>query len=496
MTKVKAEDKAIAVQELPEGVGQLFYIETAEQLEAIGSHDPGHLFVCYVRIPLLGDYYLAGNSKRHDLQSLQDSIYRHGFKISLLYDPLLPNVSGGLGAVQCGNGRVEDLLYIYANRVNLEVPRGIVVKGEEWYAPVSFGVNDQTREDAIAFSIHENVANVLGADGFTALDLTRLFNDDQLKAQLGELMDLDVAFPVGLEAEDLSVWLGLEEMPEPQPEDEELVDKLLDDAEDGKIESRVKLGEIWACGRHRVACGDSTDEGNIQKLLAGRLIDLIFTDPPYGVSYADKNKSLNAVGRGNRIQTPIANDHLTPQQTFDTLWLPVFSALIKHAKAGCSFYVCAPQGGEQMMMMMALNNAGWLVKHELIWVKNNHVLGRADYHYKHEPIIYGWKPGAAHYFIDSRSEMSVWNFDKPNKSDLHPTMKPVGLVIYALSNSTQKNEVVFDAFLGSGTTIIAAQQMQGDRTVFGFELSEAYCEVILRRYEQLTGEVAQLVGHL
>jgi hypothetical protein len=208
MTKVKAEDKAIAVQELPEGVGQLFYIEAAEQLEVIGGHDPGHLFVCYVQISLLGDYCLAGNSKRHDLQSLQDSIYRHGFKISLLYDPLLPNVSGGLGAVQCGNGRVEDLLYIYANRVNLDVPRGIVVKGEEWYAPVSFGVNDQTREDAIAFSIGENVSNVLGADGFTALDLTRLFDEDQLKAQLGELINFDVAFPVGLEVEDLSVWLG------------------------------------------------------------------------------------------------------------------------------------------------------------------------------------------------------------------------------------------------------------------------------------------------
>jgi hypothetical protein len=211
MVKIKAEDKAIAVQELPEGVGQLFYIETAEQLEAIGGHDPGHLFVCYVRIPLLGYYCLQGNSKRHDLQSLQDSIYRHGFKISLLYDPLLPNVSGGLGAVQCGNGRVEDLLYIYANRVNLEVPRGIVVKDGEWYAPVSFGVNDQTREDAIAFSIHENVSNVLGADGLTFLDITKMFNTDLLIPELTGLADLSIDFLlVGITGDDLDLFISLE----------------------------------------------------------------------------------------------------------------------------------------------------------------------------------------------------------------------------------------------------------------------------------------------
>ena len=143
-----------------------------------------------------------------------------------------------------------------------------------------------------------------------------------------------------------------------------------------------------------------------------------------------------------------------------------------------------------MMMMMMLQKAGWLLKHSLIWVKNNHVLGGADYHYKHEPALYGWKPGAGHYFIDSRSETSVWEFDKPLVNDLHPTMKPVKMIAYAIENSSRKGELVFDAFLGSGTTLIAAEQ--SDRICYGCELSEKYCDVILQRWENLTGQTAVL----
>jgi DNA modification methylase len=235
----------------------------------------------------------------------------------------------------------------------------------------------------------------------------------------------------------------------------------------------------------------------VRSLLDGKTIDLIFTDPPYGVSYADKNKSLNATGRGNSIQTPIENDHLAPEEISGKIWKPVFQLLCKFAKPGASYYVCGPQGGELLLLLMtAIADAGLLLKHGLVWVKNNHVLGRCDYHYKHEPILYGWKPGATHYFIDSRSEFSVWNFDKPLKSDLHPTMKPIELIQYAIKNSSRPNELVADFFLGSGSTLIAAQGMEGDRTVYGFELSPHYIEVICRRYEKFTGETAKLVGHL
>jgi DNA modification methylase len=282
-----------------------------------------------------------------------------------------------------------------------------------------------------------------------------------------------------------------------EEEDEEATADLIDEAEGGEMDCRFQVGDIIALGRHRIACGDSTNEDNVRSLLDGKTIDLIFTDPPYGVSYADKNKSLNATGRGNRIQTPIENDHLAPEEISDKIWKPVFQLLCKFAKPGASYYVCGPQGGELLLLLMtAIADAGLQLKHGLVWVKNNHVLGRCDYHYKHEPILYGWKPGATHYFIDSRSEFSVWNFDKPLKSDLHPTMKPIELIQYAIKNSSRPNELVADFFLGSGSTLIAAQGMEGDRTVYGFELSPHYIEVICRRYEKFTGETAKLVGHL
>lgn len=461
-------------------------------LIALSQSVKDELEIHYISLSSLADKFLKGNSKLHSMSDLSKSITRYGFQDPIKYSALL---NGGSGGIATGNGRLKYLLW--AKDQGQVSPKGIKAKGDDWYVPVVFGVDAEDENEAIAYSISHNLSALWGSD-LTFLDQTKLFDEELLKDQLTGLADLDVALlPVGLDGDDLSLWLGLSEgLEEAEPEDEEALNDLLDKADEGQIESRVKLGEIWACGRHRVACGDSTREENIRALLGDRKIDLLFTDPPYGVSYADKNRSLNAVSKGNRIQTPIENDHLSPQETFDNLWLPVFSNLIKFAKPGCSYYVCAPQGGDQMMMMIALKQSGWLVKHELIWVKNNHVLGRADYHYKHEPILYGWEPSGPHYFTESRSETSVWNFDKPIKSDLHPTMKPVALVSYAISNSSRPKELIFDAFLGSGSTMIAAQQMEGDRTVFGFELSEAYCEVILQRFSVLTGIEPELVGHL
>jgi DNA modification methylase len=231
-------------------------------------------------------------------------------------------------------------------------------------------------------------------------------------------------------------------------------------------------------------CGDCTDKEVVNAVAFGN-IDLIVSDPPYSVSYADKNKSLNAVAFGNRIQTPIENDHLSTEETASKIWLPAFKNMYDIAKPGCAYYVSAPQGGDQMMMMMMLVEAGWLVKHELIWVKNNHVLGRADYQYKHEPIIYGWKPGAGHYFIDSRSEVSTWEIDKPLNSDLHPTQKPLELVERAIRNSSRQGEIVADFFVGSGTTLIGCQKL--GRRCMAIDSDPAYCAVTLQRWHDLTG---------
>jgi len=260
-----------------------------------------------------------------------------------------------------------------------------------------------------------------------------------------------------------------------------------EDAVPEDVETRCKKGDIWQLGRHRLMCGDSTAITDVERLMDGKKADMAFTDPPYGVSYAEKNESLNTVGRGNCIQTPIENDHLKDDE-LKSFFSEAFLSLSLCMKPGCSFYVCAPQGGEQMMMMMMMSEAGMPMRHELIWVKNNHVLGRADYHYKHEPILYGWKEGAGHVWNGERNKFSVWEFDKPHSSRLHPTMKPVELIEFAIQNSSNHLDVVLDLFLGSGSTLIACEKT--GRTCYGMELSEKYCDVILKRWEDYTGKTA------
>lgn len=248
-----------------------------------------------------------------------------------------------------------------------------------------------------------------------------------------------------------------------------------------------KLGDVWVLGAHRVMCGDSASVDSVGALLSGAYPDLVFTDPPYGVSYADKNKSLNESGKGNRIQTEIKNDHLQGDD-LARFFLDVFTTLFAVMKPGAPFYVCAPQGGEQMMMMMMMQKAGLPVRHELIWVKNNHVLGRADYHYKHEPILYGWKEGAGHPWYGARDKFSVWNVDKPVASKLHPTMKPVELVEIAIGNSSKRGDIVLDLFGGSGSTLIACEKTS--RKARLMELDPHYVDVIVRRWQEFTGKSA------
>ena len=142
------------------------------------------------------------------------------------------------------------------------------------------------------------------------------------------------------------------------------------------------------------------------------------------------------------------------------------------------------------MMMMSVVSAGWQLKHMIVWVKNNHVLGRCDYNYKHEPILYGWKENSTHKFYGGSSEQSVWEIDKPLKSDLHPTMKPVNLIVRAIKNSSENDDIIIDYCLGSGTTMIAAQQT--GRRCYAMEIDPHYCDVAVKRWEDFTGENATL----
>ena len=234
-------------------------------------------------------------------------------------------------------------------------------------------------------------------------------------------------------------------------------------------------------------CGDSTDESDVSILTDGVKANMIFTDPPYNVDYGSKNEYLNTVCPRNRIQTPIKNDRFdTDEEIGSKLWKPAFKNMREHAENDCSIYVTMPQGGAHMMMMM-MCAASWQVKHELIWVKNNHVLGRADYNYKHEPILFGWAD--KHKFYGKGEFLkSVWEIPNPNKSDLHPTMKPIQLINNCLLNSSKEGDTVLDLFGGSGSTLIACEQL--NRKCYMMELDPHYCDVIIDRWESMTGKEA------
>lgn len=242
-------------------------------------------------------------------------------------------------------------------------------------------------------------------------------------------------------------------------------------------EAVSEIGQIYQLGRHRLMCGDATKIEDVDKLLAGDTANVLITDPPYGVDYASKNEFLNKGDKGNRIQTDIANDNIKDYEKFFTDFL-----INLKGKFDNTFYVF--MSGQQLHnLRKAVDNCDYKWSDYLIWVKNNHVLGMKDYNAKHEFILYGWQN--THKFFGG-FQTTILEFDKPLSSDLHPTMKPVGLIAKLIKDSTLENNIVLDVFGGSGTTLIAAEQT--NRTCYMMELDPKYCDVIRKRYAKLLGK--------
>lgn len=229
-------------------------------------------------------------------------------------------------------------------------------------------------------------------------------------------------------------------------------------------------GQVYELGPHRLLCGDSTNATELARAMGGVQADAVFTDPPYNVAYTGKTKKA----------LKIENDAMDGS-AFRAFLVGAFSSMRAVAKAGAAIYVChADSEGENFRG--ALRESGWLFKQCLVWVKDQFVLGRQDYHWKHEPILYGWAEGAAHKWCGDRKQTTVWNFDRPRRNAEHPTMKPVELIEYALSNSTELNDVVLDAFGGSGSTLLAAART--GRRARLVELDPRYCDVIRKRWTE------------
>lgn len=268
--------------------------------------------------------------------------------------------------------------------------------------------------------------------------------------------------------------IGIDEIPVIEEEHAEITE----DEVPEEVETRCKPGDIWQLGDHRLMCGDSTVITDVEKLMNGVKADCFLTDPPYNVAYEGKSKK----------RLTIQNDK-QDDENFRQFLRDAFSCAYTVLKEGAGYYVWHSDR-EELNFRLALQEVGFLTKQTLIWVKNSFVLGRQDYQWKHEPCLYGWKEGAAHNWYSDRRQTTILEFDRPQKSEEHPTMKPIALFAYQLKNSTPKGGVVLDLFGGSGTSIIACEQT--GRKCYTMELDAHYCDVIIKRWENLTGREAVL----
>lgn len=296
-------------------------------------------------------------------------------------------------------------------------------------------------------------------------------------------------------------------------EDEETDTDISEDEieSEGDSVSSVEYGDIYQLGRHRLMCGDSTSAGDMKELVDGEKIDLYVTDPPYNVAYEGKTEEAMT----------IQNDSMD-DASFRQFLRDAFSVADQHLKPGGAFYIWHADS-EGLNFRAAVKETGWLLKQNLVWVKNSIVLGRQDYQWKHEPCLYGWKDGASHYFVDNRalstvieedednlkemtkgelisyiktmqenSPTSIFYEDKPVRSDIHPTMKPLKLIARCVLNSSKKGERVLDSFNGGGSTLMVCEKTE--RIYYGMELDPIYVERTIKRWEEKTGLKAEKIN--
>lgn len=240
----------------------------------------------------------------------------------------------------------------------------------------------------------------------------------------------------------------------------------------------TKPGDIWILGNHRLMCGDSTHKDDIMRLMNNQDADMLLTDPPYNVDYVGKTAEA----------LKIKNDNMDDNQFYEFL-RKVFENMYIVTKEGASIYVFHADT-EGINFRKAFKDAGFKLAECLIWKKDCFVMGRQDYQWQHEPVLYGWKEGKAHYFINDRTQSTILEFDRPKQSTLHPTMKPIDLIAKLIKNSSKENDIILDLFGGSGSTTIAAEQL--NRKCYTMELDPKYCDVIVKRWETMTNREAIL----
>lgn len=382
-----------------------------------------------------------------------------------------------------------------------------------------FGMNDPIAiwsEDNIIIEGHGRLmaCKELGMKEVPVIRLDDL-TDEQRKAYtlvhnqttMNTGFDLDI---LNAELESLDIDMsefGFEDITEDDIDIEE--DGFKFDEEEQRPEPKSKLGQIYELGNHRLMCGDSTKQEDVKKLMNGELADLVVTDPPYNVNISNS--------QGMQIENDDMQD-----EAFKEFLVQAFNNMSIALKEGGAFYIWYASR-EHINFESALNENDLYVRQQLIWVKNTFILGRSDYHWRHEPCLYGWKEGEGHYFIDDRTQSTIIEDagvdfdklkkeeaiemlkkiykdgisttaiyeDKPTVNDLHPTMKPLSLLARLIKNSSQAKENVLDLFGGSGSTLITCEQL--DRKCYMMEFDPVYVDVIIKRWEDFTGKKAKLI---
>jgi DNA modification methylase len=296
------------------------------------------------------------------------------------------------------------------------------------------------------------------------------WDTSMLSLELQDLKDdIDLSL-LGFDPDELNALLN------PIEETEGLTDE--DAVPDVPDEPKTKLGDIYILGNHRLMCGDSCSVTDMEKLVNDRQVDMWLTDPPYNVAYEGKTKDALTIQNDSMDNEGFRQFLRDAYVTADTVM-----------KAGAVFYIWHADS-EGYNFRGAAHDAGWKVRQCLIWKKSTMVMGRQDYHWKHEPCLYGWKEGAGHLWATDRKQTTILEFDKPNRNKEHPTMKPVALFEYQMLNNTKGGDIILDSFGGSGTTLLAAEK--NGRIAYLMELDPKYCDVIVQRWEEFTGKKAVL----
>ena len=380
---------------------------------------------------------------------IKESLQRYGAARSIVIDEE--------NRILAGNGTIDGAKAAGIRRVRI-----IESEGDEVIAVRRSGLSEE-----------EKVGLAL-ADNRTA-DLSEW--DQEMLHRLSEEHDLEPWF----NAEDLDELLNVTEL---EPE-EGNTDP--DDVPDTPEDPITKPGDLWILGNHRLLCGDSTSIDHLQKLMAGEKADLWITDPPYNVALGMNESPEEAKRRNRRTDGKIVQNDSMSDTDFRQFLRDCYSAANTVLLPGASFYIWHADS-EGYNFRGAAHDIGWTIRQCLIWAKSSLIMGRQDYQWQHEPCLYGWTEGAAHTWNSDRKQSTLLQFDKPSRNGEHPTMKPVDLFQYQIDNSSKPGALVLDSFGGSGTTIIACERIRRHARLM--ELDPAYCDVIVKRWEDFTGNTA------